>query len=153
MRGKPNIWTLAVRQQQYQIDVRSVEELFGHQEETATSARGTASHAGTSNHVSRSRSFKESAKEEVNIIHTTRCPRGFFYIYKDVQSLYIIALYIHLVVYVTNQDLFADIKVLLMTLMQRKHVCSSPTVSKPSCTAVWLQISLSKKVCLCQYGQ
>lgn len=68
MRGKPNIWTLAVRQQQYQIDVRSVEELFGHQEDAGTGARGTASHAGTSNRISRSRSFKESTKEEVNII-------------------------------------------------------------------------------------
>ncbi|TTH23533.1 FH2 domain-containing protein 1 [Bagarius yarrelli] len=36
VRGKPNIWTLAVRQQHYQIDVRSVEELFGQQEETRT---------------------------------------------------------------------------------------------------------------------
>lgn len=39
----------------------------------------------------------------------------FFNIYKDVQSLYIKALYIHAVVYVTNQDLFADIKVLPFT--------------------------------------
>uniref|UniRef100_A0A8C3A9V7 FH2 domain containing 1 n=1 Tax=Cyclopterus lumpus TaxID=8103 RepID=A0A8C3A9V7_CYCLU len=36
VRGKPNIWTMAVRQQQYQIDVRSVEELFGQQEDGAT---------------------------------------------------------------------------------------------------------------------
>lgn len=86
MRGKPNIWTLAVRQQQYQIDVRSVEELFGHQEETATCGRGTASHAGTSNHVSRSRSFKESTKEEVNITmsYIQMSKSFFFYIYKDV---------------------------------------------------------------------
>uniref|UniRef100_A0A8C3A9P0 FH2 domain containing 1 n=1 Tax=Cyclopterus lumpus TaxID=8103 RepID=A0A8C3A9P0_CYCLU len=40
VRGKPNIWTMAVRQQQYQIDVRSVEELFGQQEDGATGARG-----------------------------------------------------------------------------------------------------------------
>uniref|UniRef100_A0A8C9XCE1 FH2 domain containing 1 n=1 Tax=Sander lucioperca TaxID=283035 RepID=A0A8C9XCE1_SANLU len=36
VRGKPNIWTQVVRQQQYQIDVRSVEELFGQQEEAVT---------------------------------------------------------------------------------------------------------------------
>lgn len=69
MRGKPNIWTLAVRQQQYQIDVRSVEELFGQQEETATGARATTPYAATSHRVSRSRSFKESTKEEVSGCH------------------------------------------------------------------------------------
>uniref|UniRef100_A0A3B4GAF4 FH2 domain containing 1 n=1 Tax=Pundamilia nyererei TaxID=303518 RepID=A0A3B4GAF4_9CICH len=41
VRGKPNIWTLAVRQQQYQIDVRSVEELFGQQEDAGTGLRGS----------------------------------------------------------------------------------------------------------------
>uniref|UniRef100_A0A667XK46 FH2 domain containing 1 n=1 Tax=Myripristis murdjan TaxID=586833 RepID=A0A667XK46_9TELE len=40
VRGKPNIWTLAVRQQQYQIDVRSVEELFGQQDENLMATRG-----------------------------------------------------------------------------------------------------------------
>lgn len=74
MRGKPNIWTLAVRQQQYQIDVRSVEELFGQQEEAAigvAAAAGVAGIpgqtqlAGVSARVSRSRSFKESSKDEV----------------------------------------------------------------------------------------
>uniref|UniRef100_A0A3Q2ZYS0 FH2 domain containing 1 n=1 Tax=Kryptolebias marmoratus TaxID=37003 RepID=A0A3Q2ZYS0_KRYMA len=50
VRGKPNIWTMAVRQQQYQIDVRSVEELFGQQEETATGLRGATT--GTSARVS-----------------------------------------------------------------------------------------------------
>lgn len=73
MRGKPNIWTLAVRQQQYQIDVRSVEELFGQQEEAATGVTaagaagvpGLTQLAGVSARVSRSRSFKESSKDEV----------------------------------------------------------------------------------------
>lgn len=66
VRGKPNIWTLAVRQQQqYQIDVRSVEELFGQQEEATTGVRGQTQHTGTSTRVSRSRSFKESGKDEV----------------------------------------------------------------------------------------
>lgn len=66
VRGKPNIWTLAVRQQQYQIDVRSVEELFGQQEEAWTGARATAPSTATSHRISRSRSFKESTKEEVS---------------------------------------------------------------------------------------
>lgn len=67
VRGKPNIWTLAVRQQQYQIDVRSVEELFGQQEDAATGVRGgVAPAAGTSARVCRSRSFKESSKDEVS---------------------------------------------------------------------------------------
>ncbi|CAF96578.1 unnamed protein product, partial [Tetraodon nigroviridis] len=72
VRGKPNIWTLAVRQQQYQIDVRSVEELFGQQEEAATGARAAAQHAATSHRVSRSRSFKESTKEEISILDSKR---------------------------------------------------------------------------------
>lgn len=66
MRGKPNIWTLAVRQQQYQIDVRSVEELFGQQEEAAAGLRGAAATSGSTARVSRSRSFKESSKDEVS---------------------------------------------------------------------------------------
>ncbi len=65
VRGKPNIWTLAVRQQQYQIDVRCVEELFGQQEEAVTGIRGPTSTTGISTRVSRSRSFKESSKDEV----------------------------------------------------------------------------------------
>lgn len=66
MRGKPNIWTIAVRQQQFQIDVRSVEELFGQQEDVATNLRGASATAGASSRVSRSRSFKESSKGEVS---------------------------------------------------------------------------------------
>lgn len=69
VRGKPNIWTLAVRQQQYQIDVRSVEELFGQQEETATGIRERTPATGTSTRVSRSRSFKESSKDVVSGCH------------------------------------------------------------------------------------
>ncbi|XP_024860091.1 FH2 domain-containing protein 1, partial [Kryptolebias marmoratus] len=70
VRGKPNIWTMAVRQQQYQIDVRSVEELFGQQEETATGLRGATT--GTSARVARSRSFKDSSKGEVSILDSKR---------------------------------------------------------------------------------
>ncbi|KAF3687858.1 FH2 domain-containing protein 1 [Channa argus] len=72
VRGKPNIWTLAVRQQQYQIDVRSVEELFGQQEEAVTGTRGVAPTPGTSSRVSRSRSFKESSKDEISILDSKR---------------------------------------------------------------------------------
>lgn len=66
VRGKPNIWTMAVRQQQFQIDVRSVEELFGQQEDAVMGTRGVAPTPGTSARVSRSRSFKESSKDEVS---------------------------------------------------------------------------------------
>lgn len=69
VRGKPNIWTLAVRQQQYQIDVRSVEELFGQQEEALTGMRGSTPVTGTSARISRTRSFKESSKDEVSGCH------------------------------------------------------------------------------------
>lgn len=58
-----------MRQQQYQIDVRSVEELFGQQEETAIGIRQTQVAAGTSARVSRCRSFKESSKDEVSGCH------------------------------------------------------------------------------------
>ncbi|XP_041642121.1 FH2 domain-containing protein 1 [Cheilinus undulatus] len=72
VREKPNIWTLAVRQQQYQIDVQSVEELFGQQEEALTGIRGPRPATGTSTHISRSRSFKESTKEDVSILDSKR---------------------------------------------------------------------------------
>uniref|UniRef100_A0A667WUN6 FH2 domain containing 1 n=1 Tax=Myripristis murdjan TaxID=586833 RepID=A0A667WUN6_9TELE len=72
VRGKPNIWTLAVRQQQYQIDVRSVEELFGQQDENLMATRGVTPTSGTSARVRRSRSFKESAKDEISILDSKR---------------------------------------------------------------------------------
>ncbi|KAM4750571.1 FH2 domain-containing protein 1 [Anableps anableps] len=72
VRGKPNIWTLAVRQHQYQIDVRSVEELFGQQEDAATGLRGATATTGTSTRISRSRSFKDSSKNEVGILDSKR---------------------------------------------------------------------------------
>ncbi|KAJ0033875.1 hypothetical protein NQD34_000982 [Periophthalmus magnuspinnatus] len=50
VRGKPNIWTMAVQQQQFHIDVRSVEELFGQQE--ATESRGLTTTPGASTQVS-----------------------------------------------------------------------------------------------------
>ncbi|XP_010788498.1 FH2 domain-containing protein 1 [Notothenia coriiceps] len=72
VRGKPNIWTMSVRQQQYQIDVRSVEELFGQQEEAMAGIRGATLAAGASTGVSRSRSFKESSKGEISILDSKR---------------------------------------------------------------------------------
>ncbi|KAK7878156.1 hypothetical protein WMY93_031202 [Mugilogobius chulae] len=71
VRGKPNIWTMAVQQQQFQIDVRSVEELFGQQEEGGGKGL-TTSTAGASTQVSRTRSFKESTKEEISILDSKR---------------------------------------------------------------------------------
>ncbi|TNN23567.1 FH2 domain-containing protein 1 [Liparis tanakae] len=68
VRAKPNIWTMAVRQQQYQIDVRSVEELFGQQEDAAAGARTGAPASGASTRVSRNCSFKESVKGEVSLL-------------------------------------------------------------------------------------
>lgn len=59
--GKPNIWTLAVRQQHYQIDVKSVEELFGQQEETRTQSSSHNPRPGTCRG-----SFKDS-KDEVSV--------------------------------------------------------------------------------------
>ncbi|CAJ1052594.1 FH2 domain-containing protein 1 [Xyrichtys novacula] len=72
VREKPNIWTMAVRQQQYQIDVQSVEELFGQQEEASTGVRGPTLARGSSARVSRSRSYKESSKEDVSILDSKR---------------------------------------------------------------------------------
>ncbi|XP_054636478.1 FH2 domain-containing protein 1 isoform X2 [Dunckerocampus dactyliophorus] len=72
VRGKPNIWTMPVQQQQYQIDVRSVEELFGQQEEGGVGGRGATTTAGMVTQVSRSRSFKESSKEEISILDSKR---------------------------------------------------------------------------------
>ncbi|XP_037114711.1 FH2 domain-containing protein 1 [Syngnathus acus] len=69
VRERPNIWTLVGRQQQYQIDVRSVEELFGQQDEAG---RGAASAPGTAAGLNRSRSFKESSKEEISILDSKR---------------------------------------------------------------------------------
>lgn len=70
VRGKPNIWTMAVQQEKFQIDVRSVEELFGQQEE-ATGARRPSTTEGVTR-VSRVRSFKESTKEEISILDSKR---------------------------------------------------------------------------------
>ncbi|XP_074545926.1 FH2 domain-containing protein 1 [Halichoeres trimaculatus] len=72
VREKPNIWTLAVRQQQYQIDVQSVEELFGQQEEALTGIRGPTLARGSSARVSRNHSYKESSKEDVSILDSKR---------------------------------------------------------------------------------
>ncbi|ELK17494.1 FH2 domain-containing protein 1 [Pteropus alecto] len=65
VRGKTNIWTLAARQQHhYQIDTKTVEELFGQQEDTtkpSLSRRG-----GTLNS-----SFRE-AREEITVLDAKR---------------------------------------------------------------------------------
>ncbi|EPY78736.1 hypothetical protein CB1_001022002 [Camelus ferus] len=65
VRGKTNIWTLAARQQHhYQIDTKTIEELFGQQEDTTKSPlskRGGASNA----------SFRE-AREEITILDAKR---------------------------------------------------------------------------------
>ncbi|XP_005149003.1 FH2 domain-containing protein 1 [Melopsittacus undulatus] len=61
VRGKTNIWTIAARQQ-YQIDTKTIEELFGQQEETKPQDL-------------RSRSLKSSfkeTKEEVSILDAKR---------------------------------------------------------------------------------
>ncbi|KAM9793037.1 FH2 domain-containing protein 1 [Neosynchiropus ocellatus] len=71
VREKPNIWT-AVQQQQFQIDVQSVEELFGQQEDAGTGVRRSLVLAGESARVSRSRSFKESSKDEISILDAKR---------------------------------------------------------------------------------
>ncbi|XP_053346904.1 FH2 domain-containing protein 1 [Clarias gariepinus] len=66
VRGKPNIWTLAVRQQHYQIDVRSVEEMFGQQEEARGHGAAHSTRTGTGRGT-----FKES-KEEISILDSKR---------------------------------------------------------------------------------
>lgn len=66
VRGKPNIWTMAVRQQQYQIDVKTVEELFGQQEDVRTKTGSGHPCAGRSRG-----SFKES-KSEISILDSKR---------------------------------------------------------------------------------
>ena len=58
VRGKTNIWTLAARQQHhYQIDTKTIEELFGQQEDTTKSS--LSRRGGTLNS-----SFRD-AREEV----------------------------------------------------------------------------------------
>ncbi|MBN3288517.1 FHDC1 protein, partial [Polyodon spathula] len=66
VRGKPNIWTLAARRHTYQIDSKTVEELFGQQDEP----RSTDAAGGQNARGSRA-SFKET-KEEVSILDTKR---------------------------------------------------------------------------------
>ncbi|KAJ8271837.1 hypothetical protein COCON_G00106960 [Conger conger] len=68
VRGKPNIWTMAVRQQQYQIDVRTVEELFGQQEVRTAPPTGSRAPCGS---LTRGGSFKET-KEEISILDSKR---------------------------------------------------------------------------------
>ncbi|XP_058522730.1 FH2 domain-containing protein 1 [Ochotona princeps] len=65
VRGKTNIWTLAASQQQhYQIDTKTIEELFGQQENTA---KPSASRRG----ATVSPSFRE-AREEITLLDSKR---------------------------------------------------------------------------------
>lgn len=62
VRGKTNIWTLAAREQHhYQIDTKSIEELFGQQENTTKSS--PSGRGGPLNS-----SFREG-REEVRMVH------------------------------------------------------------------------------------
>ncbi|KAM4809547.1 FH2 domain-containing protein 1 [Rhinophrynus dorsalis] len=63
VRGKTNIWTMAARQHQYQIDTKTIEELFGQQEETKP---GLIKGNGTLKS-----SFRE-CKDEVSILDSKR---------------------------------------------------------------------------------
>uniref|UniRef100_A0A8C0JMC4 FH2 domain containing 1 n=1 Tax=Canis lupus dingo TaxID=286419 RepID=A0A8C0JMC4_CANLU len=65
VRGKTNIWTLAARQQHhYQIDTKTIEELFGQQEDTTKSS--LSRRGGTLNS-----SFRD-AREEITIVDAKR---------------------------------------------------------------------------------
>ncbi|XP_062964749.1 FH2 domain-containing protein 1 [Cynocephalus volans] len=65
VRGKTNIWTLAARQQHhYQIDTKTIEELFGQQEDTTKSS--LPRRGGTLNS-----SFRD-AREEITILDAKR---------------------------------------------------------------------------------
>ncbi|XP_061107938.1 FH2 domain-containing protein 1-like, partial [Conger conger] len=65
VRAKPNIWTLATRQQQqYQIDVRTIEELFGQHEEARS--------AGGLSRGDRSRGSLKETKKEICILDSKR---------------------------------------------------------------------------------
>ncbi|MEE6461245.1 hypothetical protein FKM82_001241 [Ascaphus truei] len=63
VRGKTNIWTMAARQHQYQIDTKTIEELFGQQVEAKS---GVIRRNGSSKS-----SFRE-AKEEVSVLDSKR---------------------------------------------------------------------------------
>ncbi|CAL8286176.1 unnamed protein product [Arctogadus glacialis] len=68
---------MAVRQQQYQIDVSSVEELFGQREEGGGGGgvahrRDKTPASEQQAGVGRTRSFKESSKDEINILDAKR---------------------------------------------------------------------------------
>ncbi|XP_008058368.1 FH2 domain-containing protein 1 [Carlito syrichta] len=65
VRGKTNIWTLAARQQHhYQIDTKTIEELFGQQEDTTKAS--PSRRGGTLNS-----SFRD-AREEITILDAKR---------------------------------------------------------------------------------
>ncbi|XP_035280570.1 FH2 domain-containing protein 1-like [Anguilla anguilla] len=65
VRAKPNIWTLATRQQQqYQIDVRTIEELFGQQEEARS--------GGGLSRGDRSKDSIKETKKEICILDSKR---------------------------------------------------------------------------------
>ncbi|KAG5260837.1 hypothetical protein AALO_G00297150 [Alosa alosa] len=69
-RGKPNLWTIGRgSDQEYRIDVRTIEELFGQQEEAQSLAAARAKAGGSLR--GRGTSFKET-KEEINILDSKR---------------------------------------------------------------------------------
>ncbi|XP_069487393.1 FH2 domain-containing protein 1 [Ambystoma mexicanum] len=63
VRGKANLWTMAARKHQYQIDTKTIEELFGQQEE-AKNAIVTKTRSPRS-------SFRE-AKDEISLLDAKR---------------------------------------------------------------------------------
>ncbi|XP_075054741.1 FH2 domain-containing protein 1 [Mixophyes fleayi] len=63
VRGKTNIWTMAARQHQYQIDTKTIEELFGQQEEVKS---GVVRRSGSSKS-----SFRDT-KDEVSLLDSKR---------------------------------------------------------------------------------
>ncbi|XP_004402491.1 PREDICTED: FH2 domain-containing protein 1 [Odobenus rosmarus divergens] len=66
VRGKTNIWTLAARQQHhYQIDTKTIEELFGQQEDTTTKS-SLSRRGGTLNS-----SFRD-VREEITVLDAKR---------------------------------------------------------------------------------
>ncbi|KAM3940831.1 FH2 domain-containing protein 1 isoform 1-T2 [Leptodactylus fuscus] len=63
VKGKTNIWTIAARQYQYQIDTKTIEELFGHQEDV---------NPGVFKRNGSSRSSFREPKDEVSLLDSKR---------------------------------------------------------------------------------
>ncbi|KAG9480034.1 hypothetical protein GDO78_011840 [Eleutherodactylus coqui] len=63
VKGKTNIWTIAARQHQYQIDTKTIEELFGQQEDV---------NSGVFKRTGSSRSSFREPKDEVSFLDSKR---------------------------------------------------------------------------------